>query len=166
MTRLPDFERDAQAALTAQFAVQVQEWMENFVALVHARLRAYGERNGYDVESTIDSVSDIQTQVEQGRITARVEWGKADQMARWEFGIDSFMMPPVTPTQADVLAFVWEDPPQWVREEFDQARGAGGQFQSGYQVFLPRVGEREHPGIPESRAIRDSLNGLRALLDA
>ena len=48
------------------------------------------------------------------------------------------------------------------REEFDQARTSGGQFQSGWRVFLPDV---DVSGLPESRAIRDALNALRRLLE-
>ncbi|MFC7175261.1 hypothetical protein ACFQL0_21375 [Haloplanus litoreus] len=42
---------EAEHALVGRQANLVFE----FVELVHTRLRAYGERHGYDVESTIDS---------------------------------------------------------------------------------------------------------------
>lgn len=128
-----------------------------FVELVHTHLRAYGERNGYDVESTIDSVGQPVVDRSRGRITVTVGW-EHPQMARWEFGTSDH-----TIDGDPVLAFVWEDPPQWVREEFDQARTAGGQFRSGWQVFLPSV---DVDGLPASRAIRDALNGLRRVLSS
>jgi hypothetical protein len=78
-------------------------------------------------------------------------------MGRWEFGTSDHTV------SGDPLSFVWEDPPQWVREEFDQARGSGGRFRSGWRVFLP---ETDVSGLEESRAIRDSLNGFRRLLRA
>jgi len=126
-----------------------------FVELVHTRLRAYGERHGYDVEGTIDSLGTPEVTRSGDRVTVRVGW-TSEQMARWEFGVSEH-----TIEGNPVLSFVWEDPPQWVRQEFDQARGGGGQFASGWRVFLPEV---EHPGIPESRAIRDSLQALRRVM--
>lgn len=128
-----------------------------FVELVHTHLRAYGQRHNYDVESTIDSLGTPVVDRSDGKISVTVGWeGEGgEQMSRFEFGV-----PPHT-ISGDPLAFIWENPPEWVKEEFDQARSGGGQFRSGYQVFLQKV---EHPGIPESRAIRDSLNGLRRVL--
>lgn len=157
------FEQDLETMILDHAEQRLQELFENFVELVHMRLRSYGQRHGYDVESAIESVSDVQIDRSSGTLTARVGW-RDEQMGRWEFGIDPFTMPGKTPTNAEVLSFVWEDPPQWVREEFDRARSSGGQFRSGWRVFLPRTDETPHPGMPESRAIRDSLNGLRRLL--
>lgn len=128
-----------------------------FVELVHANLRAYGERHGYDVASTIDSVGEPVVERTEDSLTVTVGW-TSEQMARWEFGVS-----PHTIEGDPVLSFVWADPPGWVREEFDQARGAGGEFASGWRVFLPEV---EHPGIPESRAIRDAINGLRRVIES
>jgi hypothetical protein len=47
---------------------------------------------------------------------------------------------------------VWEDPPQWVREEFEPEG-------DGWRVFLP---ETTPSGLPEARFIRDTLNWLHA----
>ena len=126
-----------------------------FVELVHTRLRAYGDRHGYDVESTIDSFGQPEVSRSGGVLTIRVGW-ESEQMARWEFGVS-----PHTIDGNPILSFVWEDPPQWVREEFDQARSSSGEFRSGWRVFFPEV---EHPGIPESRAIRDSLRAFVEVL--
>ena len=130
-----------------------------FVELVHANLRAYGRRHDYNVESTIESLGTPQVQRTDNRVTVRVGW-TSEQMARWEFGVS-----PHTINGKPVLTFVWsgENVPEWVKEEFEQARGSGGQFQEGWRVFFPEV---EHPGIPESRAIRDSIRGLRRILEA
>jgi hypothetical protein len=143
---------DAQATLVGEQANLIFE----FVELVHTRLRAYGERHGYDVESTIDSLG--QPQVDRGRetLTVTVGW-QSPQMARWEFGTSDH-----TVDGNPVLSFVWEDPPQWVREEFNQARDESGQFRSGWRVFFPEV---EVSGLPESRAIRDAINALRRVLE-
>jgi hypothetical protein len=132
----------------------VEQYAENFVDLVHARLRSYGNRHDYDVESTIDSFEGVDVSRTRNGVHIEATWA-SDQMDRWEFGTDDHTV------TGDPLSFVWEDPPQWVREEFDQARDAGGQFESGWRVFLPEV---DVSGLPESRAIRDSLNGLRRLL--
>lgn len=126
-----------------------------FVELVHSNLRTYANRNGYNVESTIESLGTPELDRTGDTITVTVGW-ESDQMGRWEFGVS-----PHTIDGDPILSFVWENPPEWVRQEFDQARGAGGEFASGWRVFFPSV---DHPGIPESRAIRDALNGLRRVL--
>ncbi len=158
---LQGFEEAAQEALLDEaekkFIGERANLAYQFVELVHTRLRAYAQRNGYDVEGTIESLEGPEVTRTEGRLVIRVGW-TSEQMARWEFGVS-----PHTIDGDPVLSFVWEDPPQWVREEFDQARGGGGQFASGWRVFLPEV---EHPGIPESRAIRDALNALRRVVRA
>lgn len=142
----------AEHALVGQQASLVYQ----FVELVHTRLRAYGQRHGYDVESTIESLGQPEVTRSPDRLTIRIGW-ESEQMGRWEFGTSDH-----TVDGDPILSFVWEDPPQWVREEFDQARGSGGEFESGWRVFLP---ETEPSGLPESRAIRDSLNALRRVIE-
>ncbi|MEF8887335.1 MAG: hypothetical protein V5A30_05965 [Haloarculaceae archaeon] len=141
----------AEARLVGEQANLIFELVE----LVHTRLRAYAKRNGYDVESTIDSLGTPEVTRTGDKLTITIGW-ESEQMMRWEFGVS-----PHTIDGDPVLSFVWEDPPQWVRDEFDQARAGGGQFRSGWRVFLPSV---EHPGIPESRAIRDALRAFRKVL--
>jgi hypothetical protein len=135
-----------------------------FVELVHTRLQSYADRHNYDVESTIESVGDPVVERDRNSLTVTVGW-ESEQMARWEFGTSEH-----TIDGDPVLSFVWaetdqpgDDPPEWVREEFPRARNAEGQFQSGWRVFLPEV---TVDGIPESRAIRDALNGLRRVVSA
>jgi len=134
-----------------------------FVEVVHANLRAYADRHGYDVESTIDSLGQPEVQRSGNRVVVTVGW-QSDQMARWEFGTSDHHI-----DGDPVLSFVWadndkrgDDPPQWVREEFDRARDAQGRFQSGWRVFLPEVDVK---GLPESRAIRDGMHALRRILE-
>lgn len=154
-----DFEATLETALTEQAEEELVGkrggLLHEFVQDVHGRLRAFGERHGYDVEPAINSLVGPEVDRSGDRLTVRVGWAD-EQMARWEFGTDAH------PIRGSPLAFVWEDPPGWVREEFDQARSSGGQFQSGWLVFLDEV---DHPGTPESRALRDSLNEIRAELD-
>lgn len=131
-----------------------------FVELVHTNLRAYGQRHGYDVESTIESLGQPEVQRSGGTLTVRVGW-TSDQMARWEFGTSDHTVR----GNDGPLSFVWAGPdvPDWVRQEFDQARTSGGQFARGWRVFLQEV---DVEGIPESRAIRDSLNALRQVMQS
>jgi len=160
MTTLDNsFKRDLrEAALDeteAQLVGQEANLLFEFVELVHTRLRAYGRRHGYDVESTIKSLGQPEVRRTGDSLTVTVGW-EAEQMARWEFGVS-----PHTIDGNPILSFVWENPPDWVKQEFDQARSAGGEFASGWRVFFPSV---EHPGIPESRAIRDSLRAFNEVL--
>lgn len=148
---------EAEAKLVGQQANLIYE----FVELVHERLRSYGRRHGYDVESTIDSLGEPQVERTDDRLTVTIGW-TSEQMARWEFGVS-----PHTIDGNPVLSFVWEDPPGWVREEFEQARSAGGEFRSGWRVYFSSVEwGSDTGGIPASRAIRDSIRGLRRVLEA
>jgi len=155
-----NFEADLREAaldeVEAQLVGEEANLVFEFVELVHAELRAYGRRHGYDVESTIDSLGRLQVDRSGGTISVTIGW-ESEQMSRWEFG--------VSPHRIDgdpILSFIWESPPAWVKEEFDQGRSSEGQFVSGWRVFFGSV---DHPGIPASRAIRDSLEGLRRILE-
>jgi len=156
-----DFEQKAREALLDDVQTTLVGEQANliyeFVELVHTNLRAYGQRHGYDVESTIDSLGQPEVDRSTNTISVTIGW-ESEQMGRWEFGVS-----PHTIDGDPLLSFVWENPPQWVRQEFDQARTGGGQFASGWRVFFQSV---DHPGIPESRAIRDAMNGLRRVIQA
>lgn len=88
---------------------------------------------------------------------------------RWRFaheasGFFEFGTPDHYRIEGDpILSFVWEDPPQWVKREFDQARSTGGQFKSGWRVFFPSVDSGE--GIKETRFTRWGLRWLRWQLE-
>ena len=145
MTSLPNFEADAREALhdelkdyaRKEIAPQVQ-------AHAHEILRQYGQRNDYDVEPIIEAGETAV--IRRGdRVVVRFGWpepaiyferGTADGVTR----------------EGDPLSFVWEDPPQWVREEFEPEG-------DGWRVFLP---ETTPSGLPEARFIRDTLNWLHA----
>lgn len=142
---------EAEATLIGEEANLVFE----FVELVHTALRAYGERHGYDVEGTIDSLGTPVVDRSAGRITVTVGW-ESEQMDRWEFGVS-----PHTIDGNPILSFIWAEPPEWVKDEFKQGRSASGEFVSGWRVYFESV---EHPGMPASRAIRDSLEALRQVL--
>jgi hypothetical protein len=123
-----------------------------FIERVHGRLEAYGRAYDYNVQPIIDSLGEVEIDRSGDRIAIRIGW-EHEAIRYFEFGTSDH-----TIEGNPILSFVWEDPPQWVREEFDQARGSGGRFESGWRVFLPEV---EVSGIPEARAIRDTLNWLR-----
>lgn len=144
---------DAETKLVGEEANLVFE----FVELVHANLRTYGRRHGYDVESTIDSLGTPQVDRSEGRITVTVGW-ESEQMDRWEFGVS-----PHTINGQPILSFIWQSPPEWVKDEFEQGRDSSGQFVSGWRVFFGSV---DHPGLPASRAIRDAIEGLRQVLQS
>lgn len=110
-------------------------------AHAHEILHAYGQRHGYDVQSIIDAG---ETRVERRKGRVLVQWGWPEPAIFLERGTVDH-----GPRTADVLSWVWEDPPAWVREEFEREG-------DGYRVFLPEVS-----GLPESRFIRDTLNWLR-----
>jgi hypothetical protein len=147
---------DALDTIEREFVGKQANLIYEFVELVHTRLEAYAQRHGYDVASTIDSVQQPEVSRSGDQITVTVGWA-SEQMQRWEFGTSDHTV------KGDPLVFVWHDPPQWVREEFDQARGVGGQFATGYQVFLP---ETNVAGLPESRAIRDSMHAIRRVIES
>jgi len=166
----PAFEDKLQSALLNDVEQRLVGEFDNviagFIEAVHRNLRDYASRHGYDIESTIESLGQPEVTVTDNSVEVVVGW-ESEQMARWEFGTRDHT---IRATNADVLSFVWvaddkrgADPPQWVREEFDQARDPEGQFRSGWRVFLPEV---EVQGLPESRAIRDGLNALRRVLEA
>lgn len=155
------FERKVQAAVLDEAEHQLVGEEANlifeFVELVHTLLRSYGNRHGYDVESTIESLEPVAVHRTDRRLRVTVGWG-SEQMARWEFGVA-----PHTIDGNPILSFIWADPPDWVRDAFDQGRDTRGRFVSGWRVFFPSV---DHPGIPESRAVRDAINAFRQIMDA
>ncbi len=107
----------------------------------HEILEGYGQRHGYDVQSLIDAA---EARVERRKGSIVVRYGWPEPAIYMEYGT-----PRHGPTDANVLSWVWEDPPAWVREEFEREG-------DGYRVFLPEVS-----GLPESRFIRDTINWLR-----
>jgi hypothetical protein len=162
------FEGDLEEALLDDAETRLVGEFDNLVArlieIIHTELRAYADRHGYDVESTIASLATPEVTRSGGRIEVLVGW-ESEQMARWEFGTSAH-----TIDGNPILSFVWtddnkrgDDPPQWVREEFDQARDSEGQFRSGWRVFLPEV---TVDGLPESRAIRDGIRAFRQVIES
>lgn len=141
------FETDARDALLDKLEANAREEIAPAVQQhAHDILKAYGRRHDYDVDSIIAAG---ETAVERRDDRVVVRWGWPEPAIFFERGTVGHA---VKAKQADVLSFIWEDPPQWVREEFEREG-------DGYRVFLPEV---EVSGLPESRFIRDTLNWIDA----
>lgn len=114
-------------------------------------LEAYGSGNGYSIESVQDSFTGVEARRSGSTITIGYGWDHP-AAAYFERGTSDHTI------QGDpVLSFIWEDPPGWVREEFEQGRSTIGQFVSGWRVFLPEV---DVSGMPAARYIRAGFNWL------
>ena len=147
MTSLPNFEADAREALLDELEDYAREEIAPQVqAHAHEIFRQYGQRNDYDVEPIIEAG---ETAVIRRGDRVVVRFGWPEPAIYFERGTVDHV---VEAKNADVLSFIWEDPPEWVREEFEPEG-------DGYRVFLPKV---EVAGLPESRFIRDTLNWLHA----
>lgn len=146
MTTLSGFEDDAREALLDELEDHAREEIAPAVQQhAHDILEAYGRENDYDVDSIIEAG---ETAVVRRGDTVVVRWGWPEPAIFFERGTVDHV---VEADEAPVLSFIWENPPQWIREEFEQEG-------DGWRVFLPEV---EVDGLPESRFIRDTLNWLR-----
>lgn len=126
--------------------------IHQFVQQAHDVLREYGNTHDYDVEPIIESLGQPQVERSDNSITITIGWDHP-AAPHFEFGTSDH-----TVEGDPVLSFVWSDPPSWVRKEFNQARGGGGQFESGWRVFFAEV---DVQGLPESRFVRRALDWLR-----
>ena len=147
MSSLPNFEADAREALLDELEDYAREEIAPQVqAHAHEILHQYGQRHDYDVEPIIEAGK---TEIIRRGDRVVVRFGWPEPAIYFERGTVEHV---VEAKNADVLSFIWEDPPEWVREEFEPEG-------DGYRVFLPKV---EVAGLPESRFIRDTLNWLHA----
>ncbi|SIS00352.1 hypothetical protein SAMN05421858_5119 [Haladaptatus litoreus] len=110
------------------------------------------DASDYNTDSVKDSLVEPIVEEKGNRVT--ITWGWTHEAADYFERGTSFHRIDGDP----VLSFVWEDPPSWVREEFDQARSSGGQFSSGWRVFFSNV---HVSGIDEIRYTRFGLEWLR-----
>lgn len=150
------FETKARTAFKADIREKLFEQSDNiahrFVQEAHDRLRAYGQREDMNVEPVIDSMELDEAQTTLNGASIRIVWTH-EAAGYFEFGTSPHVI-----RGQPILSFVWENPPQWVREAFPQARDTGGRFQSGWRVFFEQV---QHPGMPAARYIRDAMEWLR-----
>jgi len=147
MTELPNFEADAREAILDEFEDYAREEIAPAVHQhAHDILNAYGQEHDYDVEPIIAAG---ETRVERRKGSVVIRFGWPEPAIYFERGTVDHV---VEAKNADALSFVWEDPPDWVREEFEPEG-------DGYRVYLQKV---EVSGLPEARFIRDTLNWLEA----
>jgi len=138
------FEQDLEEALLDDVEQRAREEIAPEVqAHAHDLLEQYGQRHDYDV-GTIIEAGEARVERRKGRVVVR--WGWPEPAIFFERGTADGVT-----REGEPLSFIWEDPPQWVREEFEREG-------EGYRVFLP---ETEPSGLPESRFIRDTLHWLR-----
>lgn len=154
------FERDLREALLDDVEYETVGRQGNLVhrAIQQSREALEDFSDQYNVGPIFDSLAGPEVERTQNRITVR--W-RFDHPAAgfFEFGTpDSYRI-----DGNPILSFVWTDPPQWVRQEFDQARGSGGRFASGWRVFFPSVDSGD--GIAETRFTRWALRWLRFQLE-
>lgn len=147
-----DFEADLQAALLDDVERRARQKLAPQVQQrAHELLREYGQRHDYDVESLIAAG---ETEVIRRSDAVELRWGWPEPAIYFEFGTADHV---VQAQGAEALSFVWDrddNPPQWVREEFEREG-------DGWRVFLPEV---EVDGLPEARYIRDALNYARRVI--
>ncbi|WP_434521287.1 hypothetical protein [Halorubrum sp. AS12] len=147
MTSLPNFVEDAREAVLDNLEDYAREEIAPQVQThAHDILRQYGQEHDYDVKPIIEAG---ETAVIRRGDRVVVRFGWPEPAIYFERGTVEHV---VEAKNADVLSFIWEDPPEWVREEFEPEG-------DGYRVYLPKV---EVAGLPESRFIRDTLNWLHA----
>lgn len=119
--------------------------VHEFVQDVHDRLRAYGRRHDDDVEHAIESLGQPVVERTANSITVRIGW-EATEMVFFEMGTSDH-----TVDGDPVLVF-----------DFDETEypHLAEMFPEG-TAYLPDV---DVSGLPESRAVRDSLNHLQGAL--
>lgn len=109
---------------------------------VHETLEAYATEHDYHADPLVESFAGVEAERDQTSI--HVEWSWSHEaFSFWEFGTSDHTI------DGDPL-LVFEFDPQkypYLDEMFD-----------GTTAFLP---ESDVSGLPESRAVRDSLNWLR-----
>jgi hypothetical protein len=112
--------------------------------------------NEWDVEN-VTAEWDVEVDERGDRIAVRIEnTHPASQF--FEFGTSAH-----TINGNPVLSFVWEerhDPPEWVRENFEEETSDGGR--PGYRVFFAQTNVQ---GLPETRFLRDALRFLRRQME-
>ena len=154
------FENDLREALLDDVEHETVGRQGNLVhrAIQQSREALEDFADQYNVGPIFDSLEGPDVTRTGNRITVR--WSFEHPAAGYfEFGTaDNY-----TIEGNPVLSFVWEDPPQWVRQEFDQARDPGGRFATGWRVFFHTVDSGD--GIAETRFTRWGLRWLRFQLE-
>jgi len=114
-------------------------------------LRNAAAENEWDIENVLSSVQ-VETFERGDELAVRIDY---DHPAAefFEYGTSAH-----TIEGNPVLSFVWEqrhDPPEWVRENFNEDTSEGGR--PGFRVFFASV---DVAGLPETRFLRSALDFL------
>jgi hypothetical protein len=137
------FEDAAREALLEQFAEELTPpGGPAMTAIEHSQSRL--RESEYDLDNIHESQWGPAVSIEGDRV--EVSWG-------WAHGAAGFFETGTTAHEIDgdpVLTFVWEDPPQWVQEEFDPEG-------DGWRVFFDSVNV---DGVDEIRFTREGLRVL------
>lgn len=145
------FEADLQEALLddaeGKLATEFDPIVYRAIEQAHKRLRDWGRERDYNVEPIIESLVQPTVDRSDGRLTIRWGWTH-DAAGYFEWGTPSNYQIDGDP----VLSFVWEDPPRWVKKEFDREG-------DGYRVFFQNVDSGR--GIAETRFTRRCIEWLR-----
>mgnify|MGYP006282830555 CR=1 FL=1 len=143
------FEDKLRAAILDDVEQQLrEEYLPQAIAQSHERLRSFSDQ--YDVEPIIDSLQEPIVERRGDRVVAT--WGWEHPAAPFfEFGTSDH-----TIDGDPVLSFVWADPPDWVRDEFEREG-------DGWRVFFASV---EVDGIEQTRFVRAGIQWLTEQLRA
>jgi len=154
MTLDSDFEDQLREAVLDEAEHELIGKHDNLVHQAIQASRAALDRfaDQYNVAPIFESLEGPEVQRTDDSITVR--WRFSHPAAGYfEFG---------TPDNYEIdgdpiLSFVWEDPPEWVKDEFEREG-------DGWRVFLPDVDSGD--GIEETRFTRRGLRELRRQLEA
>jgi len=135
-----DFENDLREAILADAEETLREEIgPTLQNIAKSRWQSYASRNGYDISHIWEDV-ELSVTRDGDSIELRIEW--PELTALFEFGVS-----PHTIEGNPLLHFYWEEADQWVQTESVEWGSETG-------------------GIPESRAIRDSLLDLRRVMSS
>ena len=115
--------------------------------LARENWQAYASRNGYDIDHIWEDAEGPFVERDEDGVTLRMEW--PGLTALFEFGVS-----PHTIQGNPLLAFVWRSPPEGTRPPGAPKHVVAEEVNWGSVTG----------GIPESRAIRDALAGLRQVM--
>lgn len=144
---LMNLERNFEDKLRTAVLDQAVAEARDAVAAAIDRSNEILRQSDYDVEFLIDDLEG--PTVERRRDGFTIRWQYDNDLALiYEQGTSDHTI------EGDPLSFVWEDPPQWVREHFEREG-------EGFRVFLNRV---EVSGVDRLAYTEQGMRVLRQML--
>lgn len=132
------FEDDLQEALLDDVEQRARDEIgPQLIAVARQNWRAYASRNGYDIGHIPDE-AELSIERDDDSVMIRLEFPELTALFEW--GVD-----PHTIDGNPLLHFYWDEMDQWVQTESVNWGSETG-------------------GIPEARAIRDTLDTARRIL--